>query len=1425
MASADHGNLTETWRCDDSFGPFVYDCERRFDFTLLFQQSVLAIGPSALLLLVLPLRVLQLSQQKRKALVNSLAFSKLAACIVFGALQLGLLVQWTKLRQGSEVKHVSVAASGLNFVGALALCGLSYMEHSRSARPSAVISIYLVVAIAFDTVQCRTLWLLGNPQGLATVFSAMLASKLTLFILEMQGKRHLLFRQWRSLNPESTSGIISRSLFWWLNDFLVRGFRASLSLASLYDTDQELGSGILLHRLQAQWTRRRSGGKYALVFSLLHSIKGALLVGIVPRLCLVGFKFSQPFLMNRIIKYVQRQGGNGADPKAIGYSLIGATALVYIGTALSTGFYQHKVFRSLTMIRGALTSLVLAQSTNLGALADGSGALTLITADVSKISSAFENVHDVWAAPLELGLAMYLLERQLGLGCITPAIVVIVCTLAMGRLSKFIGPAAKAWFGAIGERVSITTNVLGSVKEVKMLGLSDSWRDAIQALRVKELDLSKKFRILIVLMNVLGNTAPRLVPVATFGLATAAPHLGGTKDLSVATVFTSLAIIGLIMEPLAGLLYSIPGLFSSLGCFERIQTFIEETECTNEFNHCTGGAGSVRGGNDEIELSTFRRGDSTQALIVAENVSFRIKESDEPILRDINISILPGSMTVIAGKVGSGKTTLIRGLLGQLVTTGRLKTFAGGAAYCAQTSWLMNSSIRQNILGQSEMDEQWYRTVVRACALERDFSRFPAGDLSVVGSKGSSLSGGQKQRVALARAVYARRRLMIIDDILSGLDWTTQRHVWDQVFGRAGLLRQHGIAVILATHSLGHLDDSEDVILLGDDGHIAQKGVFGTLRTSPQMQALLPLSNERNSTKGADASQDSFETQQYKPHEEEATDDEVDDTLNSQGDASLYLYYFQSIGWRRGLLFVLSGILSTFFHIFQDVWLRIWSEANDTGKASNVGMYMGIYAMIATLGLLFLAVDVWVMFVKVLPRSAQNLHAILLNTVMRFSKDMTLVDSDLPTAFYQTFSGFLSCVGEALLVLMGAKYLGAVLPLSLIFFYCLQKFYLRTSRQLRQLDLQATAPLHTHVLETLDGLSTIRAFGWQSVFQESGLRLLNACQKPHYLLFCIHRWLTLVLDLFVAATGVLLVIFAVVTPNATSAGAMALALTQVLGLSSSLADLISSWTSLETSLGAISRLRELETTTPAEGQIEFKDVFASYSSGEETSKALDGLTLTIKPGEKVAICGRTGSGKSSLISVLFRLLDLDAGAISIDGVDISHVAQNHLRQRLIAVPQEAMLFPGTLRSNLFPGSTAGRFSTDMSDDEIIRVLKKVELWAGIASLHGGLDTNVSDLGLSQGQKQLLCLARAVLRKDSSAILVLDEAMSAVDRPTEDVMVRVLEEEFRGHTIVSVVHRLNTVAKFDTVVVLDRGRMVEVGKPEELLDKGGGREVP
>lgn len=442
-------------------------------------------------------------------------------------------------------------------------------------------------------------------------------------------------------------------------------------------------------------------------------------------------------------------------------------------------------------------------------------------------------------------------------------------------------------------------------------------------------------------------------------------------------------------------------------------------------------------------------------------------------------------------------------------------------------------------------------------------------------------------------------------------------------------------------------------------------------------------------------------------------------------------------------------------------------------------------------------------------------------TVNRFSQDMSLIDDELAGAYVELVASVILGGWQAALMCISSGYFAACLPFVLFIMYILQKYYLRTSRQLRLLELEAKSPLYAHFIETLEGLATIRAFGWTRDFEEKNLLFLDTSQKPYYLLFCVQRWLALVLDLTVAGLVVVLMVLVVKLRNIINPGFVGLALVNVNGFNLSLTELVKQWTLLETSMGAISRVKsfveetstehlpaenvhiESTTTWPSEGQIVIQDVWAGYKSDVPVIK---GLNLHISAGEKIGLCGASGSGKSSIIAAIFRMLEISSGSIIIDGLDISRLSRNEIRERLNVIPQDAYFFKGTIRSNLDPH---GRHD----DDTIKESLLKTTLWP-IIEAKGGIDIGADVELFSHGQRQLFCLSRALLHP--SRIVFLDEVTSSVDVATDELMQRIIRKEFAHHSIIAVAHRLNTIMDFDKVAVMRAGELIELDEPQALL---------
>lgn len=966
------------------------------------------------------------------------------------------------------------------------------------------------------------------------------------------------------------------------------------------------------------------------------------------------------------------------------------------------------------------------------------------------------------------------------------------------------------WLEAIERRISATATMLGSMKRVKMCGLTDTLFESLHNLRIQELKISKKFRRLLIGSMFFAYTTPVIAPVLTFTVfALVALRSNGGTTLDTSRVFTSLSLFALLAEPLASLIMAMMAFAGSLGCFDRIQEFLVASEHVDkrirshpDFDSLnassTGGNSNISTAWTEKSISTtsserplmpFTRPGGGGDAVAVEDGSFGYHSDKDALISAIQAKIPRGKFTMIVGPVGCGKTTLLKALLGEVPALGGTIKFLGSdIAYCDQSPFHMNGTIRESITAFSELDDRWYGTVVKACALTEDLRQMQLGDRTRIGSKGVALSGGQSQRVALARAAYARHDICILDDVLSGLDMDTENKVFHNLLGFDGLFRRLATTVILTSSSSRRLPFADHIIVLNEKGQIAEQGSFAELNFGGGYVSSLDLPqpdwrvrNQGTSTLDhllVSASEDYLP---ILPHTKEAVEDpDTEFEANKRtGDLSIYAYYAKSVGWFAVVTFVVAISAYVFCISFPQIWLGWWAAANAKSPNQNLGYWLGIYALLGVAGLASLVISCWQIIITMVPQSGENFHWRLLNTVLsapmsffattdtgitlnRFSQDLQLIDMDLPIAALNFFTAFMLCVAQIILIGVSSVYAAVSFPIWIIVLYFIQKYYLRTSRQLRFLDLEAKSPLYSQFTEMMAGLTTVRAFGWQHALEKKNRFLLDQSQRPFYLLFAVQRWLQLVLDLLVAAVAVMLMILVVELRGFLSGVYVGVALLNVILFSQHLKLVLQYWTMLETHIGAVARVRNFSSTVPtedgpdengsvpkdwpAQGTIEFRNVDASYDNAR---KVLKGLTLSVQAGEKIGICGRTGSGKSSLIMAIFRMIELKGGSITIDGVDISTIPRKEVRSRIIGLPQDVFLLNGTVRLNIDPYKQA-------SDQAIIGALQDVRLWNNISE-KGGLDAEIDAINLSHGQKQLFCLAQALLRP--SSILILDEATS------------------------------------------------------------------
>ncbi|KAH8700537.1 putative multidrug resistance protein [Talaromyces proteolyticus] len=1419
-------NISNTVFCHDaSFGPTVYskDCHR-VDFSLLFEDAIFAILPTTFFLLVSPIRFIQLYRRAPKARCSSTT--------------------------RHLTKSVCEISPSLDFASAVAVGLLSYCEQVKSARPAPLITTFLSLTSLLDGARTRTEWLIsGSSSTIPSIFSASLATKVLLLLLESLSKGHDLLQPLnRNYTTEETAGIFSLSCFAWIIPLVIKGYRHHLSIDDLYPVNHDIAAATVAAQLKNAWQSSKKNKSYSLFLATARALWVPLCLPMIPQFFLVAFNLMQPLLINNAVDFVE----NPRDkPAVFGYGLIGAMGLTYLGIAIATAWYQYLTAKTLAKIRAALIGLTYQSMLEMNQSVDSmisSSVVSLINVDVDRIINALQWVIGIAPDAIQVGLAVWLLQIHLGAICVAPVLVVL------GHIRSCIWSnwqtrPAQATIVDAGNRDQ-------NGGDIGSAGFNEG---------KEELRISKRFRQVQISNIIVGNSPRLLSPIITFIAFGIVVKTSGNKTPDTATIFSALSLLSILIDPVNELVAIGPNLAMALDCFNRIQEYVTQEKrvdyrdfsCYRDDNNSTDANPAPKrkneiGAKGAAALSTLEEEPTagTEIQLINVDVGWARKTLT---LQNLSLTIDPLSLNIVIGDVGSGKSTFLKLLLGEvMILKGSVRLGTDEIAYCDQTAFVRNQSIRENIVGPLNYDSEWYSTCIKACALDVDIQTMPQMDSTVVGSKGIALSGGQKQRITLARAAYARKKIILLDDVLAGLDAITERHCFHNLLGENGIFRRHTATVIYVTHSVKWLPYADKIIALGPKGNLQQMGTYQELVSKAGYVQDLKLKTSDH----VPESEISLTKDQIDQHEfrQEQTDKAVglvnetedqDQNNSIRSNPSSILFYIGSMGWIRFLSFVLLVGVEVATNAMQSIWLSWWTDANQKHPNSNLGRWMGVYAAFGLLSLCFLGMSGAYLLILIIPKSSNRLHWNVLRCTMMapitffskkntgsilnlFSQDMTLIDMQLPIALILATGSFGNSISGVVLTSVATSYMAISIPFLVITLCCLQRVYLQTSRQIRALDLEAKSPLLEHFLESLEGSMSIHAFSWTHHLISENFHRLDQSQKPFYLLLCIQRWLGFVLNCIIVILAIVLMAVTVALRDRINPGLLGVAMVSVVNLGQTLSSFITYWTTLETSLTAISRikryinetpseeLKQLPQDWPSELSIEFQHVSVSF---HPTGKSvLTDINLSIPSGQCIAICGRSGSGKSTLIACLAGLLRPNQGCIRIGQHVISNSSQQEICQRLItAITQEAWFMPrgcdDTVRDNLDP------FGQVQNDEEIYRVLEKTGLREQIDRM-GGLQARLKQDGdgmLSMGQTQLFCLARAMLSRRSGKILIMDEAMSSVDYKTETTILSLLRTEFAGWTIIAIVHRLRFIPKyFDRVLVLHQGRVVECDTPQCLL---------
>lgn len=975
---------------------------------------------------------------------------------------------------------LSVAAATSLFIASLFTGALSYAEHSRSRRPSSLIGAYVFLTLLFDIVQTRTFWLLGPShydRTVARLLTASIALKAIILCLESVSKNRWIHWIASEHSPEESSGIFSLGVFFWLYRLFLRGYKNILAIDQLYPLDPDMRAETLYRKLASKMRvhRYRDEPKFGLFKDLFRALAGPLLLPIAPRAAMIGFTYCQPFLINTMLSYLDDTSEYRRD--SLGYGLIGASAIIYTGIAVSQAFFDYYTERARFITRGALVSVIYHKTAEMKLTeADDASAVTLMSTDIQYAINGVAGMYEPLANTIEVAVGSWLLHDKLGVAFVAPLGVIILCAAALAGVTKLVKRRQGAWMAGIQKRVGLTASVISSMKLYKISGIAGPIANLIQSLRVKELKFGNQFRTTLIFAVLLAHVPLTFSPVITFAAT--------SRYLSVSTLFTSFAYISLVTNPLANLFQRIPSLLSSLTCLERIQKFVV-AEPQRDYRQYP--VTEERAAVTELGLKQPGFPSGTDHAESETRLAFSVEQGnfgwggEKHTLTQINVGIPANALTLVVGPVASGKSTFCKVLLGEIPQyDGVVKAYfeKSSLGYCEQTPFLYNDTLKNNIIGHCTFNQQMYDEVINATLLSQDISLLPQGHDTKIGSNGIMLSGGQKQRVSVARALYSDAKVMIFDDVLSGLDANTEAELFRRVFGPEGLVRKRAGTAIVCTHSVWHLSSADHIIAL-ESGTVIEEGNFEDLLRNQSY--IHSLGIKAGTTSSSASSDREVHAQDVKdepsailpPPKSETVKTALDDRSRQMGDWSVYGHYFRNTRVLTLVAMLVSGLILGFCENFGNIWLNYWSQ-NSFGRGES--FYIGIYALLNAGTMASLTVFCFECLISMTTFAGSALHQRTITTVVTaplaffsttdsgivvnlFSQDMTLIDTELPSAVLNFAANLFSILGECCVVASASPYLAVAYPFLFGIIYMIQKFYLRTSRQMRLLDLEAKSPM------------------------------------------------------------------------------------------------------------------------------------------------------------------------------------------------------------------------------------------------------------------------------------------------------------------------------------------------------------------------------
>ncbi len=1026
-------------------------------------------------------------------------------------------------------------------------------------------------------------------------------------------------------------------------------------------------------------------------------------------------------------------------------------------------------------------------------------------------------INTLWNTAILVGVSLYFLWGYLGPACLAMPLVMAAILPILVVTGRTIKKLQARLMKLKDERIRVVGEMLEGIKVIKFNAWEGAFSRKIRDIRAKEIRTLKTMTLMNCVQNFFMQSAPFLIAVASFSLYTFLE----SNTLDAQRAFVSLSYFNIMKDPLEWLPNFINQMIQGSVSIGRINRYLNSSEI------CPSDIGSSVDPDLAVQMDTagFSWDAAAEASLVLDGIQMK-----------------RGSLTGIIGQVGSGKSSLLSSLILDMEKKHGNVYLEGSIAYVPQQAFIRNATLRDNITFGKPFDRERYDLVLQACALLPDLEILDNGDETEIGEKGINLSGGQKQRVSLARAVYSDRDIILLDDPLSAVDASVARHIFSMVLDSStGLLKNK--TRLLVTHSMSYLPMMDQIIVMRE-GKVVCCSTYAGLRDMDhdeewnfiEKYCLVDEKSEKDDTQSVQEDAKAAK-KNPSPNANGLVVAERVETASVKG--TVYLYYLKALGVVVATLAICFHSSSQILSVSSNMWLARWSSDNKSSIPSVEQMYLSVYGTLGTLSGLSLTAGTLSLIIGAQTASFV-LHNKMLDKILhvpirffdtnpkgrivnRFSSDLNDVDTAIPQCYNQATAQVLQVAGIIFVICFTNYTFLAIFVPMLVLYWLLIKAYVATSRQIRRIMSIKRSPLYSHFNEALTGISTIRAYDRNADFNQECKTLTDQLLGTFLNFVMTNRWMSMRLQLMGCFVVLFAALFSVVERNSLSPGIVGLSLTYALEISGVLNALVRLLANIETSMVSVERIQEYQEQLepeaayhvpeedpppdwPQQGQISFSGYSTRYREG--LRNALDNVSLDIKAGEKVGIVGRTGAGKSSLTLALFRLIEPVEGSIAIDGVDITQIGLEPLRSRLTIIPQDPVLYSGTLRTNLDPFD-------EQSDADVYEVMKLSHLQSFFTD-SCGLNHEVLEGGsnLSVGQRQLVCLARAMLRK--SKILVLDEATAATDPKTDELVQATIRKEFADCTVITIAHRINTIMDNDRIMVLDQGKVAEFDTPENLL---------